>query len=127
MLADLHSSCRSNASFLTLSPSLCAIVIEAIHRTMLSDFDPVNAIDFFGDEVVDRMVGTLRPWDARHLGETDRELAWLEKACAERNVFLLLFHADPFYDSLRRDSRLGSFCDTSISAPTNVLSLQSIR
>jgi hypothetical protein len=85
------------------------IVIEAIQRTMLSDFDPVNAIDFFGDEVVDRMVGTLRPWDARHLGETDRALAWIEKACAERNVFPLLFHADPFYDSLRRDSRLGSF------------------
>lgn len=41
------------------------------------------------------------------LGETDQAFIWLEKACEERNVFPLLFHADPFYDNLRSDPRFG--------------------
>lgn len=42
------------------------------------------------------------------LGETEETFAWLEKACEERNVFPLLLHADPFYDSLRSDPRLAA-------------------
>ena len=37
------------------------------------------------------------------LGVNDQAFAWLEKACAERNVFPLLIQADPVYDSLRPD------------------------
>jgi TolB-like protein/Flp pilus assembly protein TadD len=42
------------------------------------------------------------------LGETEQAFAWLEKACEERNVFPLLLHADPFYDSLRPDPRFAT-------------------
>ena len=42
------------------------------------------------------------------LGETEQAFAWLEKACEERNVFPLLLHADPCYDSLRPDPRFAA-------------------
>lgn len=40
------------------------------------------------------------------LGNTEKAFEWLTKACEERNVFALLIHADPLYDSLRSDERL---------------------
>ena len=39
------------------------------------------------------------------LGEIDQAFSWLEKACAERNVFALSIHVDPFYEPLRKDAR----------------------
>jgi TolB-like protein/Tfp pilus assembly protein PilF len=42
------------------------------------------------------------------LEETEKAFEWLEKACEERNVFPLLLHADPFYDSLRPDARFAT-------------------
>jgi tetratricopeptide (TPR) repeat protein len=39
------------------------------------------------------------------LGNTERALAWLEKACEERNAFALFISTDPAFDTLRQDSR----------------------
>jgi serine/threonine protein kinase len=39
------------------------------------------------------------------LGDKELALYWLEKACAERNVFPLLMNSDPFYDNVRSDKR----------------------
>ena len=39
------------------------------------------------------------------LDQTEDALAWLEKACEERNAFPLFIHVDPFYDRLRSDAR----------------------
>ena len=39
------------------------------------------------------------------LGDKEHAFHWLEKAVEERNVFPLLMNNDPFYDSLRSDSR----------------------
>jgi adenylate cyclase len=39
------------------------------------------------------------------LGNTDRALTWLEKACKERNAFALFISRDPAFDTLREDSR----------------------
>ena len=46
--------------------------------------------------------------DLPQLKIIDQALEWLERACAERNVFPLLSHADPLYDHLRSDSRFGT-------------------
>lgn len=39
------------------------------------------------------------------LGDDERALDWLERACGERNVFPLLLHGDPSYDGLRTNDR----------------------
>jgi len=39
------------------------------------------------------------------LDQTEDALAWLEKACEERNAFPLFIHVNPFYDRLRSDAR----------------------
>ncbi|MBD0327066.1 MAG: tetratricopeptide repeat protein [Pyrinomonadaceae bacterium] len=39
------------------------------------------------------------------LGDKEQAFHWLEKASDERNVFALWMNSDPFYDSIRPDSR----------------------
>jgi eukaryotic-like serine/threonine-protein kinase len=39
------------------------------------------------------------------LGDKESAFYWLEKAGEERNMFSLMLNSDPFYDSLRSDSR----------------------
>jgi eukaryotic-like serine/threonine-protein kinase len=39
------------------------------------------------------------------LGQNDKTFEWLEKACEERNFWLIFLKADPMYDSVRSDRR----------------------
>jgi tetratricopeptide (TPR) repeat protein len=45
------------------------------------------------------------------LGDKEQTFWWLQKACGELNVFGLMINSDPFYDSLRADSRFGALLE----------------